>query len=141
MQVPILTNCLDSPIELGFPPPPIAGNSKLVPIRSWHEMFLETKVTDVEFDNFWFESVAEEVAYFFSWLDQPRATILAIWGNKELAYIECRTLGDVLVEGEALEPILTMVIQAFQQAGYSIQLEPECYFEVDMDVALPDLLN
>jgi len=34
-----------------------------------------------------------------------------------------------------------MVIQAFQQAGYSIQLEPECYFEVDMDVALPDLLN
>lgn len=122
MQVATLIDSIGSPDRRSFPLPPIIGNTQLVPIRSWYEMYLETLVTGVEFDNFWFESVADEVAYFFRWPGNPRSTILTIWSGEKLVFIECRTLSDVLVEGEALEPIQSMVIKAFQQAGYGIQL-------------------
>jgi hypothetical protein len=48
-----------------FPRPPIQGNALLVPIKSWTEMHDETRVSGVEFDLFWYNSVTEGVAYFF----------------------------------------------------------------------------
>ena len=57
-----------------FPPPPIPGNELLIPITSWEAMYAETRVTGVEFEQFWFDSVQDGVAYFFSWLGDPRAS-------------------------------------------------------------------
>ena len=101
-----------------FPPPPIEGSERLVPIRSWADMFFEMQVTSVEFDAFWYESVEEGVAYFFSWLGSPRSTILVVYDDDPSTHIECRTVGDILLpEAEAI-PIITEVIHLFRSAGY-----------------------
>jgi hypothetical protein len=56
----------DTNAKAAFPPSPVAGSELLVPITSWPEMFCETAITGVEFDLFWYDSVEEGVAYFFS---------------------------------------------------------------------------
>jgi hypothetical protein len=58
----------DSRTDDTFPPPPVEGSELLVPITSWTEMFFETEITNVEFDEFWDNRVEEGVAYFFCWM-------------------------------------------------------------------------
>lgn len=101
-----------------FPRSPVQGNTQLIPITSWPEMHDETRVTKVEFDLFWYESVTEGVAYFFRWLGQPRSTVLVVWNNQGPTHIECRTMGDVLVSPQDSAEIVAEVTSAFRAAGY-----------------------
>lgn len=45
-------------------------------------MFREAAITGVEFDLFWYDSVEEGVAYLFSWLGEPRSTVLVVWNDE-----------------------------------------------------------
>lgn len=101
-----------------FPPAPVEGNAHLVPIRTWAEMFRETQITGVEFEEFWYESVEEGVAYFFSWLGKPRCTVLVVWDETEPTCIECRKVGDQLVTEIEGAPIHAEVTQLFRSAGF-----------------------
>ena len=102
-----------------FPSPPIQGSAVLVPITSWPEMHRETELTRVEFELFWYEKVNEGVAYFFRWLGEPRSTVLVVWKDDGPTHIECRSIGDTLLSGEASAPILAEITSAFREAGYS----------------------
>lgn len=101
-----------------FPPPPIRGTASLIPITSWPEMHSETQVTNVEFDLFWFDCVLDGVAYFFRFLDEPRATVLVVWDDAAPTHIECRKTGDVLASEEQSTAIIAEVTHAFRAAGY-----------------------
>ena len=114
----------DTQIVPPFPSCPVAAGSLLVPITSWPDMFRETEITGVEFSEFWYESVEDRVAYFFRWLGEPRATVLAIWESKQLTFVECRKSGDVPVSALEAMPIVTEVIRAFQSAGFSVRHNP-----------------
>ncbi|MBP5996713.1 MAG: hypothetical protein KAX99_00820 [Azonexus sp.] len=74
-----------------FPPPPIPGDELLIPITSWEAMYAETQVTGVDFEQFWFDSVEDEVAYFFRWAGEPRSTVLVVWTDDGPTHIECRS--------------------------------------------------
>lgn len=101
-----------------FPPPPISGTERLVPITSWPEMHRETEATKVEFDLFWYDCVLDGVAYFFRWLGEPRATVLVVWDDTAPTHIECRKWADVLLSEEELATIIVEVTHAFRAAGY-----------------------
>lgn len=101
-----------------FPQPPIQGSELLIPITSWESMYAETQVTGVEFEQFWFDSVEEGVAYFFSWLGDPRATALIVWTDDGPTHIECRTFGDQEVSSDESRAIVATVIVQFRKAGY-----------------------
>ncbi len=108
----------DTEAEYFLPLPPIAGSERLVPITSWAEMYSEIQVTGVEFDEFWYESVEEGVAYFFRWIESPRSTILVVWDSDRPTHIECRTIGDILVPDKDAEPMQAEVVHLFRSAGY-----------------------
>jgi hypothetical protein len=101
-----------------FPPSPIERTELLVPITSWPEMHRETQITKVEFDLFWYDSVADGVAYFFRWLGEPRSTVLVVWNDEEPTHIESRKMGDVLLSAEDSSNITIEVTSAFRAAGY-----------------------
>lgn len=105
-----------------FPPAPVKGSASLVPITTWAEMFSETQVTGVNFDEFWYESVEEGVAYFFSWFGNPRSTVLVVWNDKEPTHIECRKVGDQLASEIEAAPIHAEVTQLFRNAGFWLSL-------------------
>jgi hypothetical protein len=81
-------------------------------------MLRETAVTNVEFDLFWLESVEAGVAYFFSWLGEPRCTVLVVWNSEQPTHIECRRLNDIEVPATDSLPILLEITQAFRHAGF-----------------------
>jgi len=108
----------DSKANGMFPSAPIQGSSYLVPIRSWAGMHQEIKITGVVFDEFWYESVEEGVAYFFSWLGNPRCTVLVVWDDTEPTHIECRKIGDQLVSENEAETIRSEIIHEFRKAGF-----------------------
>lgn len=101
-----------------FPAPPIQRTELLVPIASWPEMHRETQITKVEFDLFWYDSVADGVAYFFRWLGQPRSTVLVVWNDERSTHIESRKMGDLLLSAEESANITAEVTSAFRAAGY-----------------------
>ena len=101
-----------------FPESPVDADDLLVPITCWSGIYRESQITGIEFDQFWYESVEERVAYFFSWLGSPRSTVLVIWDEESLVHIECRTLGDLLVSEQEAEPIVAKVVNEFRQAGF-----------------------
>lgn len=103
-----------------WPPPPIPTFSPLFPITSWAEMHAETLATGVEFDNFWLESVDAGVAYFFRWLGEPRATVLAIWEGRNLTLVEYRGVGDRDLKPEESLGIVEAVHQAFRNAAFGV---------------------
>jgi len=108
----------DTETMAAFPPSPVVASELLVPITSWAAMFRETELTGVEFDEFWYGSVEDGVAYFFGWVGEPRSTVLVVWNDDEPTHIECRKSGDLLVTGAELEPILTEVTKLFRSAGF-----------------------
>ncbi len=81
-------------------------------------MICESRITGIEFDQFWYESVKEGVAYFFRWLGTPRSTVLVIYDYESLDHLECRTLGDSLVPRLEAEPIIAEVVKQYQKAGF-----------------------
>jgi hypothetical protein len=95
----------------------VEPSDRLTPITTWYEMFVETRVTGVEFDVFWYESVEAGFAYFFRWLGVPRATVLVVWNEQGPLHIECRTFGDQLVSAGDADPILAEVTMLFRAAG------------------------
>jgi hypothetical protein len=103
-----------------FPPPPVCGTKRLVPITSWPEMHREVKVTGVEFEEFWHESVCDGVAYFFQWLGEPRGTVLAVFRriDRVLSVIEAHKINDVPMSPEEALPVLAEVTHVFRAAGY-----------------------
>ncbi len=108
----------DTEVRTAFPPPPIAASELLVPITSWPEMFREATITGVEFDLFWYDSVKDGVAYFFSWLGEPRSTVLVVWTDDAPTHIECRKWKDILATPMECVPIITEVTQMFRSAGF-----------------------
>lgn len=108
----------DTAVTGTFPSPPTGSSEFLIPISSWVDMFLETQVTNVEFDQFWYESIEEGVAYFFKWLGQPRSTVLVVWTDEGPTHIECRKVGDVPASDADSEPIIEEITQLFRDAGY-----------------------
>ena len=112
----------DTQVDPRFPPSPVEPSDRLTPIRTWYEMFVETGVTGVEFDLFWYESVEAGLAYFFRWLGQPRATVLVVWDEQGPLHIECRTFGDQPVSAPDADPIVAEVMTAFHGAGFLSEL-------------------
>ena len=112
----------DTQVDPRFPPPPVEPSDRLTPIRTWYEMFVETGVTGVEFDLFWYESVEAGLAYFFRWLGEPRATVLVVWNEQGPLHIECRTFGDQPVSAPDADPIVAEVMTAFHGAGFLSEL-------------------
>ncbi|MBS1191283.1 MAG: hypothetical protein H6R10_3075 [Rhodocyclaceae bacterium] len=108
----------DTQAESTFPPPPIKGSRRLVPITSWPDMFRERQVTGVEFDAYWYEGVEAGAVFFFRWLEGPRSTVLVVWDGRHPTHIECRSLGAALVSDSEAEPILAEVTQLFRDAGF-----------------------
>lgn len=108
----------DTEAKAAFPPAPIAATDLLVPITSWPEMHRETAATGVEFDLFWYDSVNEGVAYFFSWMGEPRSTVLVVWNDKEPTHIECRKVGDLPASSAESQPVIAAVTKLFRDAGY-----------------------
>lgn len=108
----------DTEAKVTFPPPPIAGSELLVPITSWPEMFRETEITGVEFDLFWYDSVEKGAAYFFSWLGEPRSTVLVVWNHEGPTHIECRMGNDLLATSTVCLPIIAEITQLFRGAGF-----------------------
>ena len=88
----------------------------LVPITSWPEMYRETTTTGAEFDEFWYETVEDRVAYFFRWLGEPRCTVLAVWDDRGLTHVECRKTGDIVVSATEAAPIVAELTHAFRNA-------------------------
>ena len=120
---PILENIMRTQIQTEkckdrFPKSPVLASDLLVPITCWSGIYRESKITGIEFDQFWYESVEEGVAYFFSWHGSPRCTVLVIWDEESFAHIECRTLGDLLVSEQEAAPIVATVAKQFRQAGF-----------------------
>lgn len=108
----------DTETKGAFPPPPVAASELLVPITSWPEMIRETAATGVEFDLFWYDSIEERVAYFFSWRGEPRATVLVVWDDGGPTHIECRKVGDTVTSEMESRPIIAEVTHMFRSAGY-----------------------
>ncbi len=102
----------------GFPDSPVPASDLLIPITCWSGMVCESRITGVEFDDFWYESIKDGVCYFFRWLGKPRSTVLVIFDEESPDHIECRTLGDRLVPQMEAEPILAEVVRRFQAAGF-----------------------
>lgn len=113
------TKTTDTKAEAVFPPPPVAASKLLVPITSWPEMFREETTTGVEFDEFWYESIEQDVAYFFRWLGEPRATVLVVWDNEGFTHVECRKIGDLLLSTTESMPIITELGRAFRKTGFA----------------------
>jgi hypothetical protein len=101
-----------------FPPPPIPGNDLLIPITSWEAMYADTQVTGVVFEQFWYDSVQEGVAYFFRWQGEPRATVLIVWTDEGLTHIESRTFDDQEITGDDSKAVIASIIVQFREAGY-----------------------
>jgi hypothetical protein len=76
--------------DVDYPAPPFPRTSFLRPISSWAAMIEETKKTGVIFDEFWYSSVLEGVAYFYEWQGTSRATVLVVVDLDEVSYIEAR---------------------------------------------------
>ena len=108
----------DTKMEGAFPTPPVEASELLVPITTWAEMFRETKLTGVDFDEFWYDSVEDGVAYFFRWMGQPRATVLVVWSKKKPTHIECRKSGDLLASADETERIIAEVTQLFSHSRF-----------------------
>lgn len=111
----------DSQARAEFPPPPVAASELLVPITSWPAMYRETEITGVEFDLFWYDSVEEGAAYFFSWLGEPRSTVLVVWNDQGPTHIECRKVGDLPASPTESLPIDAAVMHVFRSAGFGSQ--------------------
>jgi hypothetical protein len=105
-------------VNVIFPPPPVEATDFLSPITSWEDMFSEMRITGVDFDSFWDESVEEGVAYFFRWMGEPRATVLVVWDDEKPTHIECRTNGDVLLTDGLASEIEEEVVAQFNKAGF-----------------------
>lgn len=108
----------DTQADLRFPSPPVEPSDRLTPITTWYEMFVETGLTGVQFDAFWYESVESGFAYFFRWLGEPRATVLVVWDEEGPLHIECRTFRGQLVSAQDADPILAEMTILFRDAGY-----------------------
>ena len=108
----------DTEAKAIFPPAPVAASEVLVPITSWAEMFREKEITGVDFDLFWYDSVEEGSAYFFSWMGEPRSTVLVVWNEDGPTHIECRKVGDLLASATESLPIVAAVTQQFRSAGF-----------------------
>lgn len=104
-------------LEGAFPPPPVDGSEFLVPITTWPEMFRETKCTGVIFDEFWYYSVEDGVAYFFRWLGEPRSTVLVVWDDAIPSHIECRKSGDLPASVDESKRIIAEVTLLFRNSG------------------------
>lgn len=86
-------------------------------------MWEEIPVTGVEFDAHWLDLVESRVAYFFRWTGTPRATVLVVWSDDEIRYVECRGQGDrKLCSTESLE-IVVELHRLFVEAGFAIVVE------------------
>jgi hypothetical protein len=81
-------------------------------------MLRERAVTSVEFDLFWYKAVENGVAYFFSWLGEPRSTVLVVWNDEKPTHIECRKVSDLEMSETETPPILTEITQMFRGAGF-----------------------
>lgn len=108
----------DTKAKAAFPPAPVAATELLIPITSWPEMHREAAVTGVEFDLFWYDSVEEGVAYFFSWMGEPRSTVLVVWNDEGPTHIECRKVGDLQASSTESQPIIAAVTHLFRSAGF-----------------------
>jgi hypothetical protein len=101
-----------------FPPPPVKASELLVPITTWQEIFREAEITGIKFDDFWYDSVEDGVAYFFRWFGEPRSTVLVVWNDERPTHIECRKCGDLPTSAEESERIIAEVVLLFRKAGF-----------------------
>lgn len=86
-------------------------------------MWEETRTTNVEFDAYWLDHVESGAAYFFRWMGQPRATVLAIWDDHGLHVVECRGKGDRELTAEESREVITEVHRQFADEGFGVVFE------------------
>ena len=117
----MLQERFDTPFNTIFPAWALDRTDDLVSIASWRDLHAETEVTGVEIDQFWCESIDDGVAYFFKWLGEPRATVLAVAGEQSLTFVECRQSWDKPVGQLAATEVVSTVVKAFGRAGFSVE--------------------
>ena len=100
-------------VEKSFPPAAIFVTELLRPLDSWHAIYLETRITGVEFDAFWYEAAVDGICYFFSWLGKPRGTVLVIFDRGRATHVECRKAVDVPMTEAEIAPILAELAGVF----------------------------
>jgi hypothetical protein len=66
----------------------------------------------MEFDLFWYESVASGVACFYRWLGKVRATVLVVLDGDCIRHIECCGVGGDTLPAVEAEPIVEHVARA-----------------------------
>lgn len=76
--------------DVGYPAPPFPPTLCLQPISSWAAMVEEISTTGVAFDEFWYSSVLDGVAYFYEWRGVLRATVLVVYCSDAVSHIEAR---------------------------------------------------
>lgn len=108
--------------DTSWPPSPIPATPTLLPITSWAEMYQETLATGVMFESCWLDSVEAGVAYFFRWVGTPRATVLAVWNEDSLSFVECRGTRDRLLTATESQQVMAEIHRLFSRAGYSISV-------------------
>ncbi len=81
-------------------------------------MHEERKALKVEYGTFWDDSVHAGVAYFFRWLGEPRATVLAVYNGKELTHVEGRKVGDLELSSSEALTITREVVSEFKRHGF-----------------------
>jgi hypothetical protein len=100
-------------VDKPFPPAPMSASARLRPLDSWQSIYREAQVTGIEFDAFWYEAAADGICYFFSWLGEPRSTVLVILDEERVTHVECRKVGDLLMTDAETAPILAELADSF----------------------------
>lgn len=101
-----------------FPAPPVEASEFLVPITTWAEILREAEVTGIIFDELWYDSIEDGVAYFFRWLGEPRSIVLVVWNDDRPTHIECWKCGDLPISADESERIIAEVVLLYRKAGF-----------------------
>lgn len=103
-----------------FPASPVSATSLLTPLGSPPAIRDDSLATGIPFDSFWIESILEGVAYFYAWHGHPLATVLVVFADESINWIEVRGEGDTELSQEQSKPIISYVLARFRQAGFRL---------------------
>lgn len=100
-----------------FPASPVRPHPLLRSLDSVAAIADDAEEMDIAFETLWVENVYEDVAYFFSWWDQPRATVLMVVDGNRVTHVECQGRGGRKIEGDESQPIGRVLQELCREAG------------------------
>ena len=103
-----------------FPVPPIRFHPLLRPLNSVSAIAEDAEEIGIAFEALWIENVYEEVAYFFSWCGEPRATLLVVINGNAVSHVECQGMGGRKIEGDEFQPIGRVLQELCREGGFRL---------------------